>query len=106
MSRGRTNGIRARSRARQVGLILLCLGVVLALAGAVLAVSSPALRRYVVAGGGGRAAGGEYVLHGTIGQPAAGTAYSGEYGLTSGFWAGPGAPPGGHAVYLPLVLRQ
>ena len=41
-------------------------------------------------GGGGRSAGGQYVLTGTIGQPDAGYSASGNYELLGGFW--PGGP--------------
>jgi hypothetical protein len=41
-------------------------------------------------GGGGRSAGGQYVLTGTIGQPDAGYSAAGKYELLGGFW--PGGP--------------
>ena len=54
---------------------------------------------YKVAGGGGTSTGGNYSLSGTIGQPDASSAMTGEnYSLTGGFWAlisvvqTPGAP--------------
>ena len=40
--------------------------------------------------GGGRSAGGQYVLTGTIGQPDAGYSEGGSYELLGGFW--PGGP--------------
>jgi len=36
--------------------------------------------------GGGTSSGGPYVLHGTIGQPEAGSCAGGLYALTGGFW--------------------
>ena len=39
-----------------------------------------------IAGGGGRSAGGAYVLEGTIGQPDAGLMSGGDYVLAGGFW--------------------
>jgi hypothetical protein len=39
-------------------------------------------------GGGGRSAGGQYILTGTIGQPDTGSMSSGQYELLGGFWLG------------------
>ena len=55
-------------------------------------------------GGGLSSGGGGYALRGTVGQPDAGTARGGSYALAGGFWDG--AVPPGHAVFLPLVLRD
>jgi hypothetical protein len=53
--------------------------------------------------GGGRSAGGDYTLNGTIGQPEAGSPTSGgDYTLTGGFWPGLTVHP---RIYLPLVQR-
>ena len=38
--------------------------------------------------GGGRSAGGQYVLHGTIGQPDAGAMATDDFALMGGFWGG------------------
>ncbi len=64
---------------------------------------------WTVDGGGGTVGGSEYTLTGTAGQPDAGAALSGgSYTLYGGFWpgAGGGAAPGGHKLYLPLVMRH
>ena len=45
---------------------------------------------YTIDGGGGRSAGGPYVLTGTIGQPDAAYSAGGNYELLGGFW--PGGP--------------
>lgn len=43
---------------------------------------------YSVDGGGGRSAAAGYVLHGSVGQPDAGTLTAGSYRLRGGFWNG------------------
>jgi len=55
--------------------------------------------------GGGVAisSGGSYSLGGTIGQPDAGLMSGGSYTLEGGFWGGANQ---GHAIYLPLVIRN
>ncbi len=46
-----------------------------------------------IAGGGGRASGGAFVLDGTIGQPdAAGSMTGGPFALAGGFWPGLAVP--------------
>ncbi|MGA2751943.1 MAG: hypothetical protein ABSG59_24535 [Verrucomicrobiota bacterium] len=53
---------------------------------------------YTIGGGGGASSGGNYVLTGTVGQPATATMSGGGYSLTGGFWSiisavqTPGAP--------------
>lgn len=47
----------------------------------------------VIAGGGGTASGGGYVLNGTVGQPAAGFVQGGSFLHWIGFWAGEAANP-------------
>jgi len=64
---------------------------------------------WTVDGGGGTVSESGYTLTGTAGQPDAGAALSGgSYTLYGGFWpgAGSGAAPGGHKLYLPLVMRH
>jgi hypothetical protein len=58
---------------------------------------------FTVDGGGGVSSGGEYVLHGTVGQPDAGALIAGEYALGGGFWFGSRAS---YRIYLPVVLRM
>lgn len=53
-------------------------------------------------GGGTSSSGGDYALGGTIGQPDAGASSSGDYVLSSGFWAWWGE----YALFLPLILRN
>jgi hypothetical protein len=58
---------------------------------------------FTIDAGGGRSAGGEYTLNGTIGQPEADEpASGGDYTLTGGFWPGSTMPA---RIYLPLVQR-
>src|SRR5438093_13185504 len=45
-----------------------------------------AINWFTIDGGGGDSAGGQYVLHGTIGQPDAGAMSGGGYFLAGGFW--------------------
>ena len=61
-----------------------------------------AIPRHVIGGGGQRAAGGDCILNGTVGEPiASGFTQGTAYGRISGFWW----PGGGCRIYLPLVLR-
>ena len=59
--------------------------------------AAPALAQqissHLIAAGGGisRSPGGCRVLEGSIGQPATGTASTGEFTLRAGYWAGPGS---------------
>jgi hypothetical protein len=58
---------------------------------------------FTIDAGGGRSAGGDYTLNGTIGQPEVGSpASGGDYTLTGGFWPGSTMPA---RIYLPLVQR-
>jgi hypothetical protein len=60
--------------------------------------------RSVIPGGGGTGLqNGDYILHGALGQPVAGSVENSEYQLCSGFWCG---GPVTRTVYLPLVLRS
>ena len=91
--------IRA-ARARQ-GVALLLLA---AAAGAVLAQSGGEFRlgRQVIAGGGGRLAGGEFVAEVTLAQPHAAEQSGGEWRLRGGFQAGhtaAGPLPGGERIF-------
>jgi hypothetical protein len=47
-----------------------------------------AINWFTIDGGGGDSGGGQYVLHGTIGQPDAGAMSGGIYFLAGGFWTG------------------
>jgi hypothetical protein len=47
-----------------------------------------AVNWFTIDGGGGDSGGGQYVLHGTIGQPDAGAMTGGGYFLAGGFWTG------------------
>jgi hypothetical protein len=58
---------------------------------------------FTIDAGGGRSAGGDYTLNGTIGQPEVDSpAIGGDYSLTGGFWPGLAVQP---RIYLPLVGR-
>ena len=72
---------------------------------------------HLIAGGGGRSASAGYVVHGSIGQPAAGEVSSTGYRLRAGFWPGvgvkapaptstPTATPGGYRMYVPFSLKN
>ncbi|MGB7209090.1 MAG: hypothetical protein WBD27_10560, partial [Pyrinomonadaceae bacterium] len=54
-----------------------------------------AIKKSVIAGGGGRSLGGTFTSDGTIGQPVAGENNGGSFRLNSGFWAG-GQPVAGN----------
>ena len=65
-----------------------------------------AMKRHVVAGGGGASTGGAFALTGTIGQPDAGaTLGGGAFSLSGGFWALPVAvqTPGGPRLSVTLT---
>lgn len=63
-----------------------------------------AMPRSVIPGGGGTGLqNGDYILHGALGQPVAGSVENSEYRLCSGFWCG---GPVTHTVYIPLVLKE
>jgi hypothetical protein len=83
--------------------VLLILVALLMLAGVALAAGTPAIDRWVIAGGGGRAELPAHSLSGTLGQSVVGVTSSGAHGLCAGFWCRPGAP--WQASYVPLVLR-
>jgi hypothetical protein len=72
--------------------------------GAVLAASSAERLRQVIGGGATSASAGDVVLHGTLGQPAAGRIASDDVVIGQGYWLGGG--PVSYPVYLPLVLRE
>ena len=58
---------------------------------------------FTIDAGGGRSAGGDYTLNGSIGQPDADSpASGGDYTIDGGFW--PGSAISAH-IYLPLVQR-
>ncbi len=84
-------------------LVLALLGC-LALVGAVLAApAATTLERWVMAGGGGRAAGAPYSLDGTIGQPLVGWDQHAGHALCAGFWCGAESRV---RIWLPLVVRD
>jgi len=88
---------------RHLPLLLLVLAGLAILTTVALAQGDYALGRWVIAGGGGTSAGGDYDVQGTIGQPATGATRGGSYDLSSGFW---GWLESFFDVYLPLVLRN
>jgi len=73
----------------------------LLVSGVVLAAGSYDLSWHTVDGGGGESSGGTYTLHGTAGQPDAGTLSGGTYSLSGGFWG----RAGGYEIYLPVIMR-
>jgi hypothetical protein len=54
---------------------------------------APEIKRYVIAGGGGRSASGGYAVDGTIGQALVGSSSSGGLRVQGGFWPGTGLAP-------------
>ncbi len=53
---------------------------------------------------------GSHTVHGTLGQLAIGPATSGQTSVGSGYWSGVqqavgGPVPGGHEIYLPILLK-
>ena len=86
-------------------LALSVLAVLLLSTTALSASNAPAaveVQRYVIGGGGGLSGAGGYILHGTAGQPVAGTTASSPYDLCAGFWCGEGI----YTSYLPLALHN
>jgi len=83
----------------------LLLAALLAFSGSTAGYSIP---WWTVDGGGALAAGGDYTLDSSLGQPDAGAARGGEYMLSGGFWipARSPAPPRPAAIYLPMLARQ
>ena len=77
---------------RRLWMALLC--SIAAFGAGGLAAQSVQQERGVIAPGGGRAAGGEYVLDGTLGQPVAGVASGGAFVLESGFHQRDAVDPG------------
>lgn len=92
-----------------IGLPLILAALVLAIPAATTLAQGPdgTLDWWTVDGGGGRwaSADGQYVLHGTVGQPDARVWSDGDYTLAGGFWGG-GAAAAMRHVYLPLVVRN
>src|SRR5262245_56797390 len=58
---------------------------------------------FTVAGGGLRSSSGSYVLHGTVGQPAAGVMAKGNYSVVGGFWSFSATRPSGSTLADPLA---
>jgi hypothetical protein len=83
-------------------LILLALIVLVATQQPVSAAVTPAIDRWVFAGGGGTVTQGSYTLIGVTGQLVAGKASNGSSWLCSGILCGLSA----YNLYLPLVLRS
>jgi hypothetical protein len=84
--------------------LLLAIGLILLLAGGVVAQEGYDLSWWTVDGGGYTfSSEGDYSLGGTIGQPDAGLLTGPGYQLSGGFWIGGG---GRYQVYLPVVMRS
>jgi hypothetical protein len=99
-----------RSRTVKIRQLAMGLAVLLVLAVTALAQSGDgyAVDRWTVDSGGGwlNATEGGFALRGTVGQPDAGPALTGGgYTLSGGFWHATAAPTG-HALYLPVVVRD
>ena len=84
--------------------LLLAIGLVILLAGGVVAQEGYGLSWWTADGGGHTfSTGGNYSLGGTIGQPDAGLLTGTGYNLSGGFWSG-SAAGGLYRVYLPVVM--
>jgi len=88
-------------------LIVLSVSVVLALATvAVLAQgNSLAIRRWVIAGGGGSAGSDGVSIRDTVGQPVIGRSAEGDISLSAGYWAG-SVSGATYTYYFPIVMRD
>jgi len=91
---------------RRIICALVLLSVALTLRGAGAVRADSRLPRYVIAGGGGESSGGNFRLHGTIGQPTVALMSGGGFALQGGFWYGGASPLQQYPLYLPLVLKQ
>ena len=101
-TRGRRWRVVGRASLALIGLLLLA-AVVSAMA--VSAAGGYGLSWWTVDGGGGASSGGAYTLHGTAGQPDAGTVSGGRYTLGGGSWPGAsGEPSKPIKIWMPLVL--
>jgi len=80
--------------------VLLC--TALWLATGATAGGPPAIRRWIVAGGGGQAENRELLLRAAVGQSIAGLDHARTVDLCAGFWC---ADLPGSTLYLPLTLR-
>jgi hypothetical protein len=85
---------------------LVLLLVALTLCGSGAARADSRLQSYVAAGGGGESSGGNFRLHGTIGQPAVALLSGGGFALQGGFWYAEVPPLQRYPLYLPLLLKQ
>ncbi len=83
--------------------ILLTLAAFLVLAGVVLANGASDIDWWVLGGGGGYTAAGNYTLNVTIGQPVAGVTTTGGSELCAGFWCVAAAE---YTVYLPAITKN
>jgi hypothetical protein len=89
---------------KRILLLLAACALLIISAGAAYAQGTLELPWWTADGGGGLSQGGDFTLHGTAGQPDAGSMQGGDYALSGGFWAG----GGGKAllkVYLPLTQK-
>lgn len=87
-------------------VLLLSLTILLTVSGAVLAANGFEIQRWVIAGGGGPAEGGDYVLNVSVGQAVVGGITNTPYELCAGFWCGVDGidEEVSYTVYLPLSL--
>lgn len=83
--------------------ILLTLAAFLVLAGVVLANGASDIDWWVLGGGGGYTAAGNYTLNVTIGQPVAGDAMTGGSEICAGFWCAAAVE---YTVYLPAIVKN
>jgi hypothetical protein len=72
---------------RKINRLLLC-GIMALVIFTTVGVADYKITWSTIDGGGGRSAGGQYVLTGTIGQPDAEYSSGGNYELLGGFWPG------------------
>ncbi len=87
-------------------LLLLSLAILLTVSVAVLAANGFEIQRWVIAGGGGPAQGGDYMLNASVGQAVVGGIANTPYELCAGFWCGMDGidEQVSYSVYLPLSV--
>jgi hypothetical protein len=100
--------LKAQFLKAQLLSVLLCLLLLLAVAGVVAVRAQEGggydLSWWTVDGGGAKVQGGGFTLVGTTGQPDASATLEGSgYSLVGGFWAGAGGAR--YRIYVPVVMR-
>jgi len=85
-------------------LLAVCALLLIASAGTAYAQGLLDIPWWTVDGGGGLSQGGDFTLHGGIGQADAGSMQGGEYTLNGGFWSG-GGEKALLKIFVPLITK-